>query len=301
MAAVSLGQVSRGIDRTRVRGNAQPDGLFELTNAYVTPARTVRKRPGFRRVGTVPHLDNPFGGSWIARGLASLNGKLVLFDTQVRAWSPPSGEAMQARVVTLRYMPEEGETVESSSGRTLTRVRMIGVFLGRLYVVAEWAKLGFETRVIHYWLQEPKPWIQNSAYGVGDQVRPSVDNGFVYRVSELPSYPAWAPNTEYQLGSRVQPTVFNGYSYALVLNEGTPLLSSDTEPKWPKSTKPGGNRVKESRPVTSTAVARPPVEPAPPPPPPDRGPGTAILDEYGLGHRGRPGYGTDIGIYEQAP
>lgn len=296
MAAVSLGQVSRGIDRTRVRGNAQPDGLFELTNAYVTPARTVRKRPGFRRVGTVPHLDNPFGGSWIARGLASLNGKLVLFDTQVRAWSPPSGEAMQARVVTLRYMPAEGETVESATGRTLTRVRMIGVFLGRLYVVAEWAKLGFENRVIHYWLQEPKPWIQNSAYGVGDQVRPSADNGFVYRIAELPAYPAWTPNTEYQIGDRVQPSSFNGFSYALVQHEGTPLLSGDTEPRWPRTTKLPGNRVKESRPVTSTATARPPAEPAPPQQPPANGPGTGVTGDYGIEFRERIGGGGDIGL-----
>jgi hypothetical protein len=301
MAAITLGQVARGIDRTRVRGNAQPDGLFELTNAYVTPARTLRKRPGFRRIGTVPHNSSPFAGQgWTALGLASLNGRIVVFDSQVRAWTVPAGDRVPARVATLRFMPRAGETGAAASGWQLNSVRTIGVFLGRLYVVARWIKAGDE-RLIHYWLQEPAAWAPQQAYGVGDQVRPSVDNGFVYRIAQLPTYAAWAPNTEYQLNARVQPKTFNGYSYALVAHEGTPLLSGDTEPRWPTTTKPPGHRVKEVRPITSATTARPPSEQTPPPPPPDRGPGSAVLDEYGLGHRGRPGYGPDIGIYEQAP
>lgn len=269
MAAVSLGQVVRGIDRTRTRGNAQPDGLYDLVNAYVTPARTVKKRPGFKRIGTVPSGGNIFDGTaWTARGIASFGGRIVYFSTKTQSTEG---------VFTLRY---PATAIDPESAWSLYRVRPIGVFLGRLYAIAEWIDGGGARRFVHYWLQNPPIWTSSTAKNVGDRVRVSPDNGFYYAINTLPEYPAWRPNTEYELGDNVQPSVFNGYRYELVENVDTPLISGDTEPAFKPTLKLPGRRVTESRSITAVSANPPPANPPEPPQTPPPGPGGDLREEY---------------------
>jgi len=278
MPAVTLSLVARGIDRTRVRGNAQPDGLYELTNAYVTPARTIRKRPGFKRIGTVPAFDSAFPAqAWDAKGLCSLKGALVFFSDRVRAGHPT--------LRVIRYVPLEGEPAGWVNDATLLDVRMIGVFLGRLYIAARWVLPTNEQRIRHYWMQDPPAWEAVNSYSEGDVVRATPDNGFVYALRTVPVYNAWRPSTEYQIGDSVQPTVANGFRYQLVAAEDTPRVSGDTEPTWPTTDKPPLNRVVERRSPTATIVTPPPADPPAPPITNPRGPGSHIADEYGLSWR----------------
>lgn len=69
-----LGRLQRGIDRTRIRGDADVSSLYELTNAYITTAGRVKKRDGFALLtdSEVPALDANTRGlfsalSWTGR------------------------------------------------------------------------------------------------------------------------------------------------------------------------------------------------------------------------------------------
>jgi hypothetical protein len=274
MPAVTLSQVARGIDRTRVRGNAQPDGLYELTNAYVSPSRTIRKRPGFRRIGSVPNVVDAFSAGWEAKGLASLNGSLVFFSDRVRSGFPA--------LRVIRYVPLSGEPAGFVDSAILSEVRMIGVFLGRLYVAARWILPTLEERVRHYWMQDPPAWEAVQPYDEGDTVKASPDNGFVYALRTVPEYNAWRPNTEYSLGESVQPTEANGYRYELIAHEDTPIASGDSEPAWPTTFKPPRHRVTERRSPTATIVQPPPADPPQPPNPSPGGPGPGVRADYDL-------------------
>jgi len=265
MPAITLGQVSRGIDRTKTRGNAQPDGLHDLQNAYVTPARTIRKRPGFRRVAFVPS-----GSGQSAVGMASFSGELFHFWHVV-----PGGWTYIDRLKVLRHPSGLSEW-------TLVKTNVVGVFLGRLYVIGTFTFSDFgATDVVHFWLQEPPERQRSTEYDAGDVVRPlGIDNGFQYALRELPTFPKWSPNVARTVGQSVVPTETNGYRYEAIQTTGEGI-SGDAEPEWPTTTKPGSNTVLEVRSPTASVPAQPAPEPVIPEPDPV-GPGRHIRDEYVL-------------------
>lgn len=263
MAAITLGQVTRGIDRTKTRGNAQPDGLHDLQNAYVTPARTIRKRPGFRRVDVVPN-----GSGSNAVGMASFAGSLWHFWHIV-----PSGWVGSSRLKVLRHP-------SGDASWHLVSANVIGVFLGRLYVIGTFEFSDFGAMdVVHYWLQEPPEWQQSTEYDAGDVVRPlGVDNGFQYALRDVPTHPQWSANVARTVGQSVVPTEPDGYRYECIETTGDGI-SGDVEPDWPATTKPGGNTVLEVRSPTASIPAQPAPEPVIPEPEPV-GPGRHIREEY---------------------
>lgn len=230
-----------GINRLRDKGGASADTLFDLVNAYVTPAGKIRKRPGLTKVATLePGTVGLFG--W--------QGKLRTFS------GAPVGHAHSLFLNTPLRHP-------ASTAPTLTQVHFTGIFLGRLYVVGEFS----DGKIAHFWLQNPPAWQANTAYTFGRRVQPSTPNGFVYEQAATSDANAWRPNRVYAINDVVQPTSYNGFTYKLVARTHDQAASSATEPAWPTTE---GARIKDRRPVTGSATA-PVTDPnqtdAPPPPP----------------------------------
>ena len=214
---VAIGQQVEGINLRRYKGGADPGGLFDLLNAWVTPKGTIKRRPGTRTVLNLGAAGDDM------KGLFAFNGKFHTFIHYVVASPDP-----QVEVHTLRH-PTGGVAA-------LTAIHRVFAFLGRLYVVAEFA----DGVVKHYYLNTSagSPWQANHPYRLGDVVTPTAPNGFDYEATgqaggaAVPN--AWRPNVETSVGDYVQPTVANGFKYLAVLATGTaPFKTSNHEPNWP--------------------------------------------------------------------
>lgn len=229
-----------GINRLRDKGGASKDSLFDLVNAYVTPSGTIKKRPGLTKVATLA------AGTI---GLFGWKGKLRVFSSAVG--SEPNGLFVRTR---LRH--------PSSNTPTLTRVHFSGVFLARLYVVAEFS----DGVICHHWLQDPPAWQANTVYKFGRKVKRAsgADTGLVFEMAATSDDPSWRPNTIYAVNDLVQPTVWNGFVYKLISRTHDTAASSCVEPTWPTV---DGQIVKDRRPVTDLATVAPDpnIVPAPPP------------------------------------
>lgn len=245
---VAIGQQVEGINLRRFKGGADPSGLFDLLNAWVTPKGTIKRRPGTRTVVNLGAAGDDM------RGLFAFDGKFHTFIHYVTPNPDP-----QIEVHVLRH-PTGGVAA-------LTAIHKVFAFLGRLYVVAEFA----DGMVRHYYLNtsSASPWQANSPYRSGSRVVPTVQNGFEYEATgqaggaAVPN--AWRPNVETAVGDYVQPTVANGFKYLAILATGTPpYRTSNHEPVWPTVEL---NTVLERRYLTE-----PQVDSGPPGPPPDEGP-----------------------------
>lgn len=244
-----LNAVQAGMTRLRDKGGANPGSLYELTNAYVTAARSIRSRPG-----TVLHATLPAS----TKGLAVLKGKLVTFSHQPEDMSGANG-------VELEIIAHP-----SIAGLPLREIHFAAPFMGFLYVVAEFTN----GDVFHFWLQSLRPWTSGRVIRPGDTVSPSVPNGYLYEAvpSESGQIPVWQPGVDRAIGDTVQPTTPNGYRYRVVAVFGARPASGQNEPTWPRE---NGAQVAES-----TDIAQQPTPPAPPRPPPDGGAGDALRDRY---------------------
>lgn len=211
-----LGRLQRGIDRTRVRGDTSVSALYELTNAYITTAGRVKKRPGFalQTSGDVVALDAN------TRGLFSAGGKLYTF------YSVDSVTELDG-VSHYRLMPPLPASGDTAP--TLVAVHFAGLYLGKLYVVAEFS----DGNIYDYWLQLDGTWQADHVYLEGAIVEPSTPNGMAYEATGDDHPPAWQPQQQYAVGDEVQPSVYNGYKYRLIEASGESPASGTTEPDWP--------------------------------------------------------------------
>jgi hypothetical protein len=252
---VAIGQQTEGINLRRYKGGADPSGLYDLLNAWVTPKGTIKRRPGTMTVFSLGVYYESM------RGLYAFNGKFHTFTHFVVSPSPHADLVVN----TLRH-PDGGAA-------TLAKIHRVFAFLGRLYVVAE-----FTDGVIkHYYLETPPTWTGETIYNFGDRVQPQEPNGFYYEVTGLTGGAtapiAWQPNVVKVVGDYVQPTVPNGFKYRLNLATWTTdIRTSNHEPNWPLLI---GGTVVERRYVTEPQVdpGEPIVpDPSPQPPPGDYGP-----------------------------
>ncbi len=211
-----LGRLSRGIDRTRIRGDAGVSSLYELTNAYVTIAGRVKKRDGFALVALPGDSESYPALDANTRGLYSAGGKLHTF------YSVDSVD-MRTDVEYHRLPPPPGNPVP-----TLVAVDFCGLYLGGLYVVAEFS----DGSTWHYWLRSDGTWQAEHIYKEGQIIEPTSHNGMAYQASGDDHPPAWKPQQQYAVGDEVQPTVANGYKYRLIEASGDNPSSGATEPTW---------------------------------------------------------------------
>ena len=191
--------------RLRDKGGANQNSLFELTNGYVTAARTMRVRPGTVVAYTVPGTV----------GLAVYQGSLVVFSHQPT--SVPPGVTLEiVRHPTLPTL-------------ALTAIHFAAPIMGFLYVVAQFANAD----VFHYWLERIQPWTAGAVITPGQTISPTVPNGYVYTATrtEQPRQ-TWAPGVPRAVGDRVEPTQVDGYFYEVVEVRGANPASGPTEPDW---------------------------------------------------------------------
>jgi len=240
MRQVALTTIKGGITRQRVKGAALNDSLYDLLNGYVTSARTVRQRPGTRRI-----YDLPEG----TKGLVSFRGVLHVFSHEPVPGIPDGVE------LTILQSPDGNFPIRE--------IHFAEPFLGALYVVAE-----FENDATwHFWLEQAVPWEPNTVYRHGAIVAPtSGDAGLVFRARRgSDPYPLWQPNVERTTGDRIEPTIYNDFFYEAVATTGDTPRSGAVEPEWPTT---DGGQVTET---PDGAIAGPggDTPPAGSEPPPD--------------------------------
>lgn len=209
MRSVAINSLKKGIDRTRVKGWADPEALFNAVNMWVTVSLSARPRPG-----TVIDAILPAG----TIGLTTFRGKLVVFSDH------------EVDLTGFDQYELEILTYPGTAGPSLFKIHFAEPFLGFLYVSAEWST----GEVFHYWLREPSTWEANKIYKFGDLVQPSTPNGFVYEATRLlPADPVWTPNSAVVVGDRREPTVPNSFTYEVIDTIGTNPRTGTTEPDWP--------------------------------------------------------------------
>lgn len=236
MRQEALTTVKGGLSRQRTKGGALKDQLYDLLNGYVTSEKTVRSRPGTTLSATLP------AGTV---GLIHHNGTFNVFASSLITGLPTG--------YTLKIVRAPDEAA-------LSKIHFAEPFLGKLYVVAEFA----DGDIYHYWIKDSEEWEASTEYQLADVVTPSTANGYTYipKRSGKP-YPTWTPGVNRTVGDKVEPTSFNGYYFEVVTASGGQPRSGLTEPGW--ATDPhvvAGKRYVES--VDGT------YSPPQPTPPPDR-------------------------------
>lgn len=171
MPTITFDQFDGGLDRRKGPSAAGANQLRELTNAYVTRGKEVRRRPGKSL-----HLNLQNGSV----GLFGLLGKLATFSGNLDVDHLSS-------LVENYQLPHP-----TNSARTLSRVWVADVFRGYIYASAEYD----DGSVYHHYLDDPGAWVASTNYAIGNIVRPTVPNGYRYEAtadtgSAGGSEPAW--------------------------------------------------------------------------------------------------------------
>jgi hypothetical protein len=247
MRAVDLTTNKGGINRLRVKGAALQDSLYDLENGYITSARTIKGRPGTRRLHTLP------AGTV---GLVTFNGRLRTFATTQLSGMPDDVD------LTVLRSPDGAD-------RTLARIHFAEPFLGFLYVVAEFD----DGNIYHYWLRDAAEWEAETVYDSGTLVRPTTGStGVVFRAGRAgSSYPRWVAGAARVVGDKIEPAVYNGFYYEVIAVSGENPRSGQEEPDWPAV---------EGAQVVESADFSPILPPPPPSPPPTSTPPSDTSDRY---------------------
>lgn len=257
MRQITLGKDCKGINLTVTKGG-DPTALADLYNAFVNKEGRIQSRPG---------LSNPFNAAGSARSALTFPAGtvgMVGFQGKFHTFHPNSSTSSDARVIV--------HVVRHPTGAisVLTKIHSAFPFLGKLYIVAEFA----DGAISHYWLEDAQPWSAIAAKRLGELVSPTTPNGYQYEVTNVRSDTTWKANTPVALNDVVVPTVFNGFIYTATAVYGTaPIRTSNTEPTWPTDGSTG-NTVFERRYMTeATAPPESTLPPADDPPGPGPGGG----------------------------
>lgn len=251
MRAAPLTVIKDGINRLRTKGGARADSLYDLINAYVTEAKTVKGRPGTYQRATLPSTT---------KGLVSFEGELHVFTAQFGV-TVPTGYV--AHVIS--HPDSDAEEIID-----IEKIHFAKPYMGSLYVVAEF--VGGD--IYHFWLQDGNPWAADTIYRNGAVVRPSTPNGLVYKAVRTSSpYPSWAPNVKRTEGPPpdiIEPTIYNDFYYTVVETIGSNPTSGTTEPIWPEEE--GARVFEDTEGVLGVEVnvTQPPPTPQPDPDTTDR-------------------------------
>ena len=208
MRPVPLTVLRGGINRLKVKGGANAQQLYDLTNAYITQAGTVVPREGTIRSAALTSATV---------GLAEYKGVFQVFATSMQ--TVPAGYNCN-----LLLHP-------TNPAATLTKIWFAKPFLGFLYVVAQ-----FSTgEVFHFWLQSNGPWAANTVYKTGAIVTPlATPNGLAYQaVRDMKINSTWSAQTTIAAGTLIEPNTYTGFAYRAVSVTGTTPHTGSTEPVWP--------------------------------------------------------------------
>lgn len=257
MKQEALTTIKGGLSRQRTKGGALKDQLFDLLNGYVTTEKTVKSRPGTTLTETLPVGTV---------GLLHFDGSFHVFASTDVA-SIPSGYTLNI--------------VRAPDGSALSKIHFAEPFMGRLYVVAEFA----DGDIYHYWLKTTSAWAANTEYEFSEAVTPTSANNYTYipKRTGQPN-PTWSPGASRTVGDKVEPTIFNGYYFEVITASGTNPRSGVVEPAW--ATDP--NIVPGKRYIESVDGTFQPPTPTPPRDPDRDSPLDDDLDDrYGPGRNRR--------------
>lgn len=256
MRTITLNTAAAGMTRLRNKGGANPETLFELTDAYVTASRSIKPRPAMVYKTKLPSAS---------KGYAVYNG--VRYTFAARSASNPGS----ATVLILVHP-------NPAFAGTISKIHFAHPFMGYLYVVAEFS----DSNVYHYWLQRPSPWFANTVYDANAIVEPTTPNGLYFKaIIENPPL-SWQPNHQYATNDTVQPTTYNKYGYtATNLTPSSPAPSGGTEPAW--IAKEDALILESS--AGGAATTDPPTTDLPPTPPTGLGDGGRYTNPGGSGGR----------------
>ena len=253
MRPMPLSSILAGMTRLRVKGGASQQSLFELTNGWITNARSMAIRPGSLIDAKLPANT---------KGLCGFQGQLVVFANAVTA--PPSSKY---KVAVVRH--------PTTPSLALHEIHFAAPYVGALYVAAEFSN----GDVYHYWLQDAPVWKASTVYKANVYASPTAPNGFSYKATRLiDSFPAWAPRVPRAVGDRVEPSVYTGFYYQVIDTDGSQPLSGTTEPPWP--TQEGQTVIEELTAGGTTNVETIPPVPGDPPPDPVFDPYCVHVDSW---------------------
>jgi hypothetical protein len=209
--SAALTTIKGGINRQRVKGAALSDSLYDLLNAYVTKARTVKVRPG-----TFRHAALSSDTALATHGLVSFDGALHIFSASVI--NIPTGFVLHV----LQH--------PTDNTADLADIHFAAPFMGFLYVAAEFSN----GDIFHFWLQQSGTWAANTVYKHGDVVVPTVPNGLGYVAERsTAANPVWTAGTTRAVNDQVEPTEYTGYYFIVTAVVGTNPASGTVEPEWP--------------------------------------------------------------------
>jgi hypothetical protein len=211
--------------RLRDKGGANPNSLYELTNGYVTAARTMRSRPGTTRHATLPAET---------RGLTTYKGQLTTFCH--RPVAVPSGFVLEV----IGH--------PSQSNLALREIHFAAPIMGFLFVSAEYAN----GDLFCFWLERLTPWSPGAVIAPGQVIAPVSPTGYSYQAARTTApRAAWTASAPRAVGDVVEPTAGGSYQHTVVETYGPNPTSGAQEPTW--STLNGGTTI-ESVDVSATAA-----------------------------------------------
>jgi hypothetical protein len=239
MRPMPLSSILAGMTRLRTKGGASQQSLYELTNGFITNARSMQIRPGSLIDAKMPANT---------KGLCGFQGKLVIFANTVV--SPPSSKYL---VQVVRH--------PTTPTLAIHEIHFAAPYVGALYVAAEFSN----GDIFHYWLQQATVWQANTVYKANQLVSPTAPNGYAYTATRLiDSFPAWAPRVPRAIGDRIEPSTYTGFYYQVTAVAGSQPISGTSEPPWPILE--GQTVIEELTAGGDTTVETIPPTPGDPPP-----------------------------------
>lgn len=231
---ITLNAVQAGMTRLRDKGGASENSLYELTNGYVTAARTIESRPGCDLWRTLPPET---------KGLAVFLGELTTF-SHIPVVVPAG-----IRLEIIRH-PGNGDLA-------LRNIHFAAPVMGFLYVVAEFNN----GDVFHYWLETLDTWSAGQVVVEGTTLGPVSANGYIYEATRVGERgQVWKPGVARAVSDVVEPTIANGYRFTVAEVFGARPASGNAEPNWQAT---NGARTIESTDAPPPDTEQQPVEPQP--------------------------------------
>jgi hypothetical protein len=160
MPVITFDDFGGGLDVRPQQYLARPNILRVLMDAYVTTGKTIKKRPCLQSIATLE------AGTV---GLKSFKGKLQTF----------YGDGTP--IVHANPLFNANKVPHWTTGAAPTKIHYADQYNAILYVVAEFAGSVYR----HYYLDDPGVWVTATAYAVGVFRRPTVKNGYRYKVTAV--------------------------------------------------------------------------------------------------------------------
>lgn len=160
MPAITFDDFAGGLDVRPAAALSRPNILRVLTNGYITNGKSIKKRPCLYKEATLE------AGTV---GLKAFGGKLNTF----------YGAGSAITHADTRFVARR--TPHITTGAAPTKVHYCDQYNALMYVAVEYGDGTFR----HHYLDDPGAWATATAYALNTFRRPTVANGFRYKVTAV--------------------------------------------------------------------------------------------------------------------